>query len=325
MKLTSCSAFFQQVQDTPKEWVLPVYLIVAKDLSFRSWLLEHLLKMFSKNVKRYTEQTASHLQTELMQTNLFSTKQHLVFSAETPSKETLHSLACYLEQPKSQQVLLIAFAQLLPTSSLFKLAEKQGVVVAIPELKVWEKERVLTEVLTVRKVRMEHSLIKKFLHMVHFDPLLMERELEKIELYTKGEKQITEEMLQAICLDEQEETVFQVVDEIVEGKAAAFSGVTHLLSSQGSPILLLRCLRQSFGLLYEIRQLMEQKAPYTAVQKKYPYLKGKILDQKVRQAKRFSLDEMAKKLVQAESLELLYKTGSRSDEMFMDLLVAELL
>jgi DNA polymerase-3 subunit delta len=295
----------------------PLHVILSEDEGFLEWSEEAVLKAFQGTVVR-----CERLTHDWLIPSLFNEKR--LFIAPLDGGE----LALQLPLPDCH--VLLYGKRLLSNTKVYKWADEKGVIFQLPQMKPYEKERILMEWLT-EEARKEGKILsleiaKKFVEMQEGNFSLLRREWEKLLTYVGEKKTLVFEDVQKVAIRTPKEEVFSFVDALLRGDGkATFSRLDDLLAIESSPIALLKLVRNGFQNLLQLHTLMAQGAPPEAIQKDLPYMQGRLLDQLLNSAKKRSLKGVQQTLIRIDQLETEYKNSVRGDPLFLDYFVASLL
>ncbi len=318
MKFNQPKAFEQHVRQQPHFF----YLILTEEEGFREWAEKVVLEAFrGATVQRLDRLTKEKLSL-FLSPSLFGDQE--VFIAPLEDHETIPA------RFPPGRALILHGKRLLSNTKLFKEIDEKGVIFQLPAMKPYEKEKLLMDWLMETAVKEKKSLApdvaKKLVEMQegHFD--LLQREWEKIVTYVGDRKAITADDLQKIGIRTPKEEVFSFVDAMLRGDGPfAIKRLQDLLALESSPIALLKLMRSGFQNLMQVHSLVALGHPPEAIQKDLPYMQGRILEQLLGSARKTNLKQVQSKLYLIDQLETEYKNGSKSDAVFLDYVVSQIL
>lgn len=232
------------------------------------------------------------------------------------------SLIDFLNSPSDQRYMILT-ALSRPTTQLVESVERVGVVLALRELKAWEKEKILLEWLqqqcSARQKRLSHRAKLHLVEASQHDPLLLEQEFEKCVLFAGPQEEITDEDLACLTPSSNSETVWQLGDALLEQQTprALRLGELLLKAQPGSLILILKQLKAHLITNYEIAALVLGGASKDAISQRFPYLKGKFLEARCNAARAYPIDAYLDALLAVAEAEQSSKNSSIDEQFLM--------
>lgn len=312
MKYDNIGSFQRHVENTLSGHFLPVYLIVSADPLLARWLMEWMARLFK-------EFSPSHAAADLLP-SLFSSKRLVMLECEEWPEE----LASFLAAPPQDLIALLSLKKVETSDPMFKKIEKVGTVLQSGSLKPWEKEHFFIDYLQRRAHSEKFSLApdaaKAIVSRTAGDPFAIDAHYEKLTLWKHAEKRIALADVNMLGPWNEEENLFQFTDALLARKGGAFEMGVRLVEQGAAPLALLKTVRNAACLLYELRNHLEGRLSLDEVVARHPYLKGKILDQKLSLARMHPLKQFQQWLLKADELERYYKNRSGDEETFMELL-----
>jgi len=156
------------------------------------------------------------------------------------------------------------------------------------------------------------------------DLWMLAGEVEKLCVYA-GERRIDVADVEKLTSYAREASVFPMIDAVVEGRFPAAMQMMHELLAEGmAPQYLLVMLTRQYRLMVQALELggqgipLAQKRERLGVSPKYP------VDKLLRQSARYPMPRLVRAYEKLLAADWGIKTGRWSDEMALDLLVAEL-
>lgn len=313
----------------------PLYLIVAKEAHIREEAVSHLLKHTAQGDMSVRTFDGSRVQIEeLFQEfdtlSFFSKKRIVVLHRlEEMPKPLLKRLESYLSSPHPDVCLIMDAGEINRATNIFKLSEKNGVVLDVPEEKPWEKQRSMQSWLLEQAGKHGCSMAADAAHMMvqqlGTDGLTLSRELEKLVLYIGGRTQITLSDVQAVCGAVNTHTAWQLGDALVQRNAAeALKIGTGLLDDGVSFFQLIRQIRSQFQTKYQVCSLLTNGGSPADVACEFPYMKGRILDQNCRMAHGYGMARFQKAMLKIDETEAMAKSVTADEYLLTERLIAEL-
>lgn len=261
----------------------------------------------------------------------FLTKLKVIWikQADKIKKSLQESLIHYFSRPASSQYLLLTAPALQKNTLFYKAAEKEGIVLDIAELKPWEKEQRLAEWVNKQasaslKV-ISYPVCQLLVKRMGADQAMLAQELEKLICHAGDRKEITQHDVEALCHRQPADTIWQLGEALFSRNAAAALHILHALLLDGEPLLpLLRQIRSQFQTEYQIALLLAQGKQAQDISQEFPYLKGKILETHMRQARQYGLASFKRALLALDEAELRAKNSSIDENVIVELLTMQL-
>jgi DNA polymerase-3 subunit delta len=153
---------------------------------------------------------------------------------------------------------------------------------------------------------------------------IMATEIEKLLLYTDGRK-IEEGDVQSVVGYNQQATVFNMVDAILEFKAEqAEKMLEHLFRSGVAPVYLLFMIARQVQLIVRVKELNRKRITNREMQGKLGMSSEWVLRKTLEQASRYSLSRLKDVYRRLLDTDISIKTGKMDPELALNILVAEL-
>jgi DNA polymerase-3 subunit delta len=153
---------------------------------------------------------------------------------------------------------------------------------------------------------------------------IMASEIEKLLLYADGRK-IEENDIQAVVGYNQQATVFNMVDAILEFKAEqAEKMLEHLFRSGVAPVYLLFMIARQVQLIVRVKELSRRRVTNREMQGKLGMSSEWVLRKTLEQASRYSLSRLKGVYRKLLDTDISIKTGKMDPELALNVLVAEL-
>jgi DNA polymerase-3 subunit delta len=200
-----------------------------------------------------------------------------------------------------------------------KAEVKQFPLLKGSELRQWLQRRIAAEGGTISPEAVD-LLVK----LVGSNLWAMANEVAKLALFASG-RRIEAEDVRELVSYAQEANVFAMVDAIVESRAEIAQQLLERMRQEGAaPTYLLFMLSRQLRMIVRARELKSQGKNRMEIQNRLGLVSDFALDKTLAQASRYSLARLKQvydKLVEAD---LSIKTGRYSDELALNILVAEL-
>jgi DNA polymerase-3 subunit delta len=151
----------------------------------------------------------------------------------------------------------------------------------------------------------------------------LSNEVEKLICYALDREIITNEDVDAVCVTQISNKIFQMMDAIASKRQSeALKLYYDLLTLKEKPMSILFLLSRHFNLLLQVKELSGQGYNNTVISQKIgvpPFAVGKYISQ----SKNFKKDILIKALHSCADIEEQVKTGRLMDQMGVELLIVE--
>jgi len=178
-----------------------------------------------------------------------------------PQDERLISL--FSNMPAYSHLVFITPAKADKRRKVYKTVEKNGIVLEAAPLKAKELRLWLTERLTELKAKMSHEAESHLLAAISLMPQVsldfVNNELEKIILYTSGERHITRRHLLKILSAVPEVSIFAMVEALSQRQTAqAITLLRDQLTAGEHPVRILALLARQVRQLWQVKELLHR-------------------------------------------------------------------
>lgn len=329
MKFDNLRAFEKHLEAAAGLQFSSVFTLISKDSFDCKRGFEALLRIMKWPVKSYEASKLEEALGDLDSFSLFSEKKmvHLK-GVEQLKKAELTLLHKTLGSLPQETCLVLSGSALHRGSSLYKGLEEQGVILDIPELKAWEKEKVLegwiVEYIGAAGKKISLQTAKQLVKQSGTDQSLLLQEMEKLICFAWEKKTIEMADVATITSSINQETIWQLGEALFARNASTAFRITKALIEDGLPILiLLRQIRSQFQTDYQVCCLLD-KGQKQEVSKQFPYMKGFILERHLQQASQYGMARFKRGLLKIDETEIALKSSGVAPELLTDLLIAEL-
>lgn len=339
MKYDNTRAFKKHLESAAPRHFSQVYAIIAKDEFERKQATGHLADVLKSAISG-TENGITMLSgeqchpnvlmTELYEQTFFTKKRILlVSSAESIPKPTQQKLQSYFAQLGPDVFLVLSASSLSRASNFYKQLEKYGVILDIPELKPWQKEKLLiteiAEQVARQQKQIEPAACSLLIQQMGTDSSLIFHEVERLICYCGDRGMITvrdvEQLSCKLLLDD----AWQLGEMIFQrDRGSALKICIKLLRAEAPLLSLLRQLRYQMQTLLNICTILDHGGSSNEVQQEYPYLQGKLLQNKLYLAQQYGLSRCQKGLLHIDAAELSIKNTTLDPELICERLIMRL-
>ena len=168
------------------------------------------------------------------------------------------------------------------------------------------------------------STLNHFLDKVGTDMENIQGELEKLFCYTQGKPEITVEDVEAICVTQITNRIFDMVNAAAEGRQREALDLYYDLIALKEPAMrILYLLTRQVRLLMQVKEMQELHFAQKEIASKagiHPYAAKKYMAQ----TRYFSKERMREAVEESARLEQDVKTGKLSDTLAVEIFIIEL-
>lgn len=340
MPTFSQSAPIQQfIHSLPSSGAPFFYLVLGKEEANRQTTCEQIIHQILPSQKE-RELSLSvfqggkgdpHALLDLLYSPSFFVKTRviLVEQAEKLDKSIHSSIEKFFTQPFSKCYLIFSASGWTKTQSFYKSIGATQVILDLPELKSWEKEKE-----SIEWVRRQVSIAGKiigfdvctaFVKFIGTDQHQLEQELKKLLCFCSDVKEITTKDLHAICSRGAASSVWQLGEAIFQRNGALALQLGQAILNEGEPFfVLLRQIRSQLQTDYEVALLLKEGKGGTEVAQIFPFMKGQLLDRHLKQAKAYGVESFRRGILAVDAIELRSKNGDFDEKILLELLIMQL-
>ncbi len=337
MKYTALRAFEKHLEGSAPSNFAPVYMVLGKESGERSFAIESLTSALRRSKPDSTLRSfqgevlkAVDLARELNTSSFFSAKEIIIIhDADSLKKEATEWLTDYFLHPNPHVTLILNASAILGTTRFYKQAEKVGVILDCAEEKPWEKEKTLsewvTQLISIQGKKISVSNAQAFVKYVGTDRIQLKHEIDKLLCYIGSRPEIILQDIHTLCIPGPSGNEWQLGEALTRlDAAAALKIVQDLIKEGASFFALIRQLRTQMQTGCQIASILTSGAGPEGVAQEFPYLKGRLLDQKVQLSQNYGFARFKKALMLIDEAELAAKNGMDDHELLADLTIIKL-
>lgn len=339
MKYTNLQAFEKHLADAGPNHFAEAYLITAKDPFERKQAADLLTtKLLAKNsnpelaLKSFdaSKCEVGEILQELSSLSFFSEQQVIVVqNGHKLNANALKSLINYLEHPVKEIQLVISAETMTKTTKFYKTWEKVGVILDLVEEKAWAKEKTLAQqivtLLQKQGKSIEPQATQLLLQQIGPQTGLIHQEIAKLLCYIDDRKQITVQDVAKLCGSVNIEDGWKLGDAIFNGDIGRSLQIGKgILDSGVSLIGLLRQVRQQIQTKFQICSILSSGGHPGDVSTLFPYMKGRILDSNIQQARRYGMARFRRGILALDATELASKSSATDHDTLLERLLVTL-
>ena len=239
------------------------------------------------------------------------------------AKNACPELADYVPEIPESTCIILTESEVDKRGRLYKAIKNTGRVV---EFKRQDERTLARWVLgTLKKEgkNITEETMHAFLGRTGTDMENIEKELEKLLCYTMGKDVITLEDVEAICTEQTENRIFDMVQAITEkDQKKALDLYADLLAMKEPPMRILFLITRQFNQLLQLKSLAGQGLDRSELAKKAgvpPFALGKYQAQ----CRKFTAAQLRKAVEDCVDTEERVKTGQMGDQISVELLIVK--
>lgn len=238
-------------------------------------------------------------------------------------KNASPELSDYMKDIPETTCMVFVEEEVDKRGKLFKAVKKEGRVVEFER----QDEKSLTRwVLTsVKKEgkQITESAMHLFLEKTGTDMGNIQMELEKLFCFTMDKDEILPADVEEICITRTENKIFEMIRAIAEKQQRrALDLYYDLLALKEPPMRILFLIARQFNQLLQVKELKNQGYDQNSIAGKLK-LQGFIVRNALKQAERFSYEELSQAVEECVDAEEAVKTGRLDDQMSVELLIVK--
>lgn len=259
---------------------------------------------------------------DLAETMPFFAERRLIVMEDTGFFKTASDeLAAYLQEVPSTTFFLFVENEVDKRNKAYKAAVKYGRAVALnfqdeATLKRWILGAVKRE-----KKQITAQTLHDFLDKVGTDMENIRGELEKLFSYTLDKAEITTEDVDAVCVTQLTNRIFDMVHAVTQRKLTeALELYYDLLALKEPPMRILFLMTREFRLLLLVKDLQKQgfdKKEIASRAKIHPFAAGKYMEQ----SRSFEAERLQEICKESVALEEAVKTGKMTDTLSVEMFI----
>lgn len=302
-----------------------MHLIVSKDSEELRRALSGLLReQEAPTTNLHPENFTVDLFCQEVETPPFLSKRKsvVIHGVDQLTEEEREAVRRYLEKPSPWISLYLTAESLSAQSKIAKLVEKGGQVLRFKEEKPWEKEKRLADWLMQEAQRAGVQLnMQAAARLVQgSDAQMLRGELDKLICFVGQRKKIEIEDISLISTPAPHETLWQLCDCLFACDSAKALTIGKILLEEGMAIFpLLAGVRSQCATGMGILDAAEQGE----VAQKYPYLKGQLLEKKLKILKKYGRERLTRATLLVFETEVKAKNSGTDPALLLEILIVK--
>ena len=259
---------------------------------------------------------------DLAETLPFFAERRLIILEDTGFfKSATPELADYLKNMPETTAMVFVESEVDKRSKLYKAVQNTGRAVELVRQDETTLIRWIAGNVKRENKQISETTIRQFLSKVGTDMENIQKELEKLFCYTLDKQEIEVADVEAICVTQITNHIFDMVNAVAEGKQRkALDYYYDLLALKEPPMRILFLLSRQFKQLLEVKLMERQGCGRQDIAQKVgiaPFVVGKYQSQ----AKAFSTQKLREILEDSVDTEECVKTGRLTDTLAVELFI----
>ena len=259
---------------------------------------------------------------DLAETLPFFAERRLIMLEDTGFfKSATPELADYLKNMPETTAMVFVESEVDKRSKLYKAVQNTGRAVELVRQDETTLIRWIAGNVKRENKQISETTIRQFLSKVGTDMENIQKELEKLFCYTLDKQEIEVADVEAICVTQITNHIFDMVNAVAEGKQRkALDYYYDLLALKEPPMRILFLLSRQFKQLLEVKLMERQGCGRQDIAQKVgiaPFVVGKYQSQ----AKAFSTQKLREILEDSVDTEECVKTGRLTDTLAVELFI----
>ena len=253
----------------------------------------------------------------------FADRRLLLIEGSGMFKSASPEMAEYIPKIPEETCIVFVEDEVDKRGKLYKAVKKVGRAV---ELGRQDEKTLMNWVLTIlrrEKRQITSATMELFLSKTGNDMELIGNELEKLLCYTLGQEIIAAEDVEAVCANRTENRIFEMINAIAQKQQKkALDLYYDLLALKEPPMRILYLITRQFNLLMQVKELKGQGFDQAGIASRLG-LQIFIIRNYLRQAERFTQEQLREAVQECVETEEAVKTGRMGDSMSVELLIVK--
>lgn len=253
----------------------------------------------------------------------FSERRLIVFENTGFFKSAGAELADYVKEMPPTTYFFFIENEVDKRSKLYKAVKAKGHIVELGAQDEATLKRWVAGLVKKEGKQISESCIMYLLGKIGTDMENIQRELEKLFCYTLERDSIEKEDIDAVCVTQITNHIFDMVNAVAEKKQKkALDLYYELLALKEPPMRILFLLTRQYRILFHVKDLLQKGYGRKEIASKaglHPFAAGKYMDQ----AKYFKTRELRKIMEDSADIEQRVKTGLLTDNLAVELFLVK--
>lgn len=232
-------------------------------------------------------------------------------------------LAEYIKDLPETAFFLFVEKDVDKRSKLYKAVKAKGHVTELPYQDAGTLKKWILSLVKKEKKQISGETLNALLDKTGTDMENLQKELEKLFCYTLEREAITIEDVNAVCVTQISNHIFDMVNAVADKKQKrALELYYELLALKEPPLRILFLMTRQYRILYQVKDLLKKGCGRKEIAAKaglHPFAAGKYMDQ----AKHFHTKELRFILEEGAAMEECVKTGRLTDSLAVELFIVK--
>ena len=232
-------------------------------------------------------------------------------------------LADYIKDMPETTCFIFVEEEIDKRNKLYKAVKSKGYIAELSTQDAGTLKRWVAGLVRKEQKQISESVIVYFLDKVGTDMENIQGELEKVFCYALERDTITKEDIDAVCVTQITNHIFEMVDAVAAGnQQKALDLYYELLALKEPPMRILFLMTREYRLLFHVKGLMANGYGKKEIASKagiHPFAAGRYMDA----AKRYELGELRTVMEEGAQLEQNVKTGLMTDTLAVELFIVK--
>ncbi len=257
MKIKSETEFAKEIETLKLD---PIYILTGSDTERKKEIINKLKNKIKSDFDwiehNPAEQSIDLLISDLLTPPLFSARRIIIINSFEKIKSIKNEITQYFKNPVHSTVLFVMYNEDLKNNEIKKMYDEFEVsVVPFFELSEDEIRNTLNNFFESRKIKLSPQNISLISNsIINYSHL--NRELEKLDTYLYGKKDITENEISALITSFKETDIFEVSDAILSNNRNRFKQtISNLIESSREPLEIIAAIEYILEKIIKIKTL----------------------------------------------------------------------
>lgn len=307
-----------------------IYLLYGEEAylirQYRDRLLNAMLGAGDQmNVNRYEGKGVSVPEIIDMAETLpfFSDRRVIVLENTDLCRSGGEKLSEYLKSPAESSSFILVERDVDKRSSLYKTIKKYGYAAEFGRQDAKTLQKWVLGILKKEKKQISSQTLQLFLEGCGDDMENIRKELEKLLCYTLDKDVITTQDLEAVCVPQIQNHIFDMITAIANGDSEqALRLYYDLLALREPPMRILSLISRQFNFLLQVKELTEKGYPQALIAEKVG-LHGFVAGKYMKQASGFKKPFLKQALEDCAKADYDIKSGKIGEQLSVELLIVK--
>mgnify|MGYP002509556099 CR=1 FL=1 len=239
------------------------------------------------------------------------------------AKNACSELADYIPEIPKSTCLILTESEVDKRGRVYKAVKKEGRVVEFKRQDDRTLARWVLGILNREERKITEETMQVFLQRTGSDMERIDRELEKLLCYTLGREVIETEDVEAVCTEQTENRIFDMIQAITEqNQRKALDLYADLLAMKEPPMRILYLITRQFHQLLQLKE-MEGQGMERGEMAKAAGVPPFAVSKYMAQCRKFSKKQLRQAVEDCVDTEERVKTGQMGDQISVELLIVK--